>query len=713
MASAAEAKRRLSLEYTSKGDKEAAAGAKSVATAVDGVAVASTRAEKATQSLDGRLNSIQRRYDEQFRSQMELARVERTLASAQAQGLITMQRRVELLGMAAERHGLASAAIARETAQVEQLTAATQRLGAANDNRWRRQNLTYQLFDVGQMLALGQNPAMTALQQGPQIAQLYAGNGGVNAALKETGSLLGGIVKAFPVTTALTVAAGVAFGGLAYEINQTTDVAVGFGDVVMGTIEALAGVIYDQLKPAIDAVSPWFAAAWNSVIDGTKLVGNTIINSFRAAFEDLKLIFTQFPNIVAVAIGGAANLVVEAVERMINLVTSGLDAVIKKVNEFAPEGLQLGTIGEVKLGRVDLGSAPAELAAAGRARNQNIADIMGSDPLGGFFDRVRSESIENALSGQKDKKAGKSETERLAERYAAIVRDSKQATQAFRDQEAALYMTEEAAARLAAQQDLLNKAQDAGIKLTGAQREELLTLGAQMAEAEMSYKRAQEQMEFNKDLARGFIQDLTQGIKAGENFWDAFGDAASNALDKITDKLLNEVLDALFQVNSAGSKGGGGGGLLGSLFGGLFGGGKSFFPAAPTGGVGVGGLFADGAAFNHGNVIPFARGGIVDHPTLFPMANGAGLMGEAGPEAIMPLRRGADGKLGVAAANQNGSSRVVIDVNVSVDDDGKLSVIARQAGAQGGQEQADIRINQYDTALPDRVAGINRNPRRR
>jgi len=128
---------------------------------------------------------------------------------------------------------------------------------------------------------------------------------------------------------------------------------------------------------------------------------------------------------------------------------------------------------------------------------------------------------------------------------------------------------------------------------------------------------------------------------------------------------------------------------------------------------GATGLFADGAAFNHGNVIPFASGGIVNHPTLFPMANGAGLMGEAGPEAIMPLRRGADGKLGVAAANQNGSSRVVIDVNVSVDDDGKLSVIARQAGAQGGQEQADIRINQYDAALPDRVAGINRNPRRR
>ena len=39
------------------------------------------------------------------------------------------------------------------------------------------------------------------------------------------------------------------------------------------------------------------------------------------------------------------------------------------------------------------------------------------------------------------------------------------------------------------------------------------------------------------------------------------------------------------------------------------------------------------------NVIPVARGGLVDQPTLFPMAGGMGLMGEAGPEAVMPLQR--------------------------------------------------------------------------
>jgi lambda family phage tail tape measure protein len=56
---------------------------------------------------------------------------------------------------------------------------------------------------------------------------------------------------------------------------------------------------------------------------------------------------------------------------------------------------------------------------------------------------------------------------------------------------------------------------------------------------------------------------------------------------------------------------------------------------------------------------------IVNSPTMFAFAKGAGLMGEAGPEAIMPLRRGPDGRLGVDAA-QNGSGGVTIVNNLPV-----------------------------------------------
>lgn len=72
--------------------------------------------------------------------------------------------------------------------------------------------------------------------------------------------------------------------------------------------------------------------------------------------------------------------------------------------------------------------------------------------------------------------------------------------------------------------------------------------------------------------------------------------------------------------------------------------------------------FEKGAAFVQGRVTPFARGGVVTGPTRFPMRGGLGLMGEAGPEAILPLRRGRDGKLGVASDGRRSGPMVVMHV---------------------------------------------------
>ncbi len=76
--------------------------------------------------------------------------------------------------------------------------------------------------------------------------------------------------------------------------------------------------------------------------------------------------------------------------------------------------------------------------------------------------------------------------------------------------------------------------------------------------------------------------------------------------------------------------------------------------------------FASGGAFSQGRVMPFAKGGVVSSPTQFPMRQGRGLMGEAGPEAIMPLARGADGRLGVQTAG--GGRPVNVTVHVTTPD---------------------------------------------
>lgn len=76
--------------------------------------------------------------------------------------------------------------------------------------------------------------------------------------------------------------------------------------------------------------------------------------------------------------------------------------------------------------------------------------------------------------------------------------------------------------------------------------------------------------------------------------------------------------------------------------------GSSAYPYQPGGGS------ARGNLFNQFGMVAFGRGGVVSGPTLFPFARGTGLMGEAGPEAILPLSRGAGGVLGVRSEGGGG-----------------------------------------------------------
>ena len=63
-------------------------------------------------------------------------------------------------------------------------------------------------------------------------------------------------------------------------------------------------------------------------------------------------------------------------------------------------------------------------------------------------------------------------------------------------------------------------------------------------------------------------------------------------------------------------------------------------------------------------VTPFAKGGVIASPSYFPLGQGLGLAGEAGPEAIMPLQRGPDGRLGVAG----GGGAINVTFNVTAND---------------------------------------------
>lgn len=139
---------------------------------------------------------------------------------------------------------------------------------------------------------------------------------------------------------------------------------------------------------------------------------------------------------------------------------------------------------------------------------------------------------------------------------------------------------------------------------------------------------------FGRGLRKAFDGVVFDGMKLS----DALKGLAQSMADSVYAVAMKPVQQAL------------GGALAGGLNGILSG----LFP------------FEKGGAFTQGRVMPFARGGVVSQPVSFPMRNGRGLMGEAGPEAIMPLARGADGRLGVQTAG--GGRAVSVNINVSTPD---------------------------------------------
>jgi Prophage tail length tape measure protein len=469
-----------------------------------------------------------------------------------------------------------------------------QRLGQstkslANDNKI----LAFQLNDVAVSLASGMNPMMVAVQQGSQISSLYAGNGGVAMAFKQTGNMLLGVVTKFPLLTAAVGVAAIGIAGLTYEINKLTSVSVNMGDVTSAVFSTLGSRIADLLLPAIQTISPTVTSVWDYIVDKTKWLGNIVINSFRAVGADIGFIFKQFPSIVGLAIGGTANLVVEGIEKMINFAVKGIDMLSEKVNAgLAAIGSarRVPIIGEITLGRADTGKMYSDFTRANAAHKKLVDEINSSDPMGNFFNDVKEKSIANALDRikEKGKKAANTIKHAFEDAKASIVA----ATQDLMFKANMMGAPKEVLTQFAKEQELVNAALKDGKKLTPELTQEIAKLasGYSMAEkaaelAEAAQKKIADGIAFAREVTGGFFNDLKSGLESGKSLWQSLGDAAVNALSKIADKLLNEVLDALFKVNNAASGAGGGGGFWGALLGGissLFGGGASVFPSAPT-----------------------------------------------------------------------------------------------------------------------------------
>lgn len=242
-----------------------------------------------------------------------------------------------------------------------------------------------------------------------------------------------------------------------------------------------------------------------------------------------------------------------------------------------------------------------------------------------------------------------------------------------------------------------------------------------------------DQMRFNQvmgetkslagDAMKGFISDL----RSGKSMMEALRGVLDRFINKLFDLATDQLISGLFK-GAMGIGGGSGGwigsllGLGGSAFGGTSGGAFSF---GAGGYSGMGPFLAKGGVFSSSGMHAFANGGIftnaiVDRPTQFRFANGgalaSGLMGEAGPEAIMPLRRGPDGRLGVSAPGHvqlpssmglpsNSNASGAVSVQIINKSSGQVQGEARTERGPDGSTQVFVEmVDAFEAAIADRAA---------
>lgn len=293
--------------------------------------------------------------------------------------------------------------------------------------------LAAQFQDIGVTAAMGMNPLIVGLQQGTQIA------GQMEFAMSRGATAVGVFSAAFKSLLSPITAASIGLTVLVTGIIQAVDwakagkAALGLlADAVraIGPYAALAAAGLAALyapsiisglasltlsivsigralvtatasfllaNPAIAlvaGVSLALAAMYKfrddvtrilgfDIIDAAKNGANYIINSFRAAYEDIKLVWNNFPNIIGAAAIGAANATIRGINAMLDAATTGINGLIDLINRVP--GVSVGKLGGFNLSEFD-NPFSSMLGPEVAKRNAKIAQVMGEDSIGAFID---------------------------------------------------------------------------------------------------------------------------------------------------------------------------------------------------------------------------------------------------------------------------------------------------------------------------------------
>ncbi|MGN6039794.1 phage tail tape measure protein [Serratia marcescens] len=201
-------------------------------------------------------------------------------------------------------------------------------------------------------------------------------------------------------------------------------------------------------------------------------------------------------------------------------------------------------------------------------------------------------------------------------------------------------------------------------------------------------------VDMTRERTSGMMFDLLTGT---QNFKQSMLGLMTSMTQSIIQQLIDLAMQALLTRTILSTFMSIGGGLLGG---------------AASAGAGAAGSGAMGMPTGWQGYVPNAKGGvyaspslsafsgqIVSNPTLFAFARGAGLMGEAGPEAIMPLKRGADGSLGVRAIGGGQQSAAAPNVYITIENGGNVSSQADPGWGEFGKRMGNIAAQESQKVI--------------
>ncbi|WP_127110241.1 phage tail tape measure protein [Pararhodobacter zhoushanensis] len=436
----------------------------------------------------------------------------------------------------------------------------------------------------------------------------------------------------------------VAAGELILWFGRLVRGAGGFGNALT-LLGDLAREVWERIQLGATAMGLQVMASWAGIkaaiaealqasLEAVVNFGNGVLNTFEGAFSAVQVLWGALPGVIGDFAFQAANALIAGVEAMLNGVGQRINGFLEGINtglEALGIERRISLIGTLELGRVENPFADSAAQAGTEARAAFQA-AFAADPialpdlgLGQYVSEARAEAdaLRETLAGVVG--AATAPLKSIAALREAVAVSGVEA-------EAGLNGAQTAAAGL---EQTLDSAGEAAGRAGGAGRGAGQALreaadtarGAWEATAEAVGAAQERSREIAQGLAQDILGPIKDALKSGEFTWETFASAISRIAQNLATRLIElafqPIENALMRALSGG--GGGGGGFFASLF-----------------GFARGGVFAGGQ-----QLTAFARGGVVNRPTVFPFARGIGLMGEAGPEAILPLRRGRGGRLGV------------------------------------------------------------------